>query len=187
MSVSPPDLRGQWTVSDLENLPDDGFTYELVDGHLVVTPPPTQQHQLIGDALREVLAVAAPPGWRCSKEFPIVFAEDTWRQPDVVVFRTPPLHPRPDERNPVGPEDIGLVAEVVSPSTRRTDRFAKPGEYADAGIGLYWRLETEPELVLYVQTLEVDGIYGRPVEIRGSGEAATPWGALRVVLSELTP
>ncbi|MEH0984221.1 Uma2 family endonuclease [Micromonospora sp. CPCC 205556] len=34
--------------------------------------------------------------------------------------------------------------EVVSPGTRRTDRFAKPGEYAAAGIPFYWRVEQDP-------------------------------------------
>ncbi|MDP9466698.1 MAG: Uma2 family endonuclease [Actinomycetota bacterium] len=28
----------------------------------------------------------------------------------------------------------------MSPSSRETDRFAKPGEYAEAGIPLFWRL-----------------------------------------------
>ena len=184
MSVSPPDLRGQWLVSDLDKLPDDEFRYELVDGHLIVTPPATQQHQDHGGSLRDLLAAAAPEGWRCRTEFPVIFAEDTLRQPDVVVFRWPLAHPREDARNPVGPADIGLVVEVVSPTTRRTDRFAKPGEYADAGIGIYWRLETDPELVLHVQTLEGSS-YGRPTEIRGTGTAATPWGQVEVDLGAL--
>ena len=34
--------------------------------------------------------------------------------------------------------------EIVSPGTRRFDRFAKPGEYAAAGIPFYWRIEQDP-------------------------------------------
>ncbi|MFF5057209.1 Uma2 family endonuclease [Micromonospora sp. NPDC000663] len=34
--------------------------------------------------------------------------------------------------------------EIVSPGTRRIDRFAKPGEYAAAGIPYYWRIEQDP-------------------------------------------
>ncbi len=147
MPVSPPDLHRGWTVDDLGSLPDDGQRYELVDGGLVVTPPPTQRHQMLGDDLREQLLAAAPSWWRARLEFPLPFAADTQRIPDVVVHRWPLQHRRDDERNPVGPADVGLIVEVGSASTRRTDRFAKPGECAEAGIGLFWRLETEPDLV----------------------------------------
>ena len=41
MPLPPPDLHRGWTLEDLATLPDDGQRYELVDGGLVVTPPPT--------------------------------------------------------------------------------------------------------------------------------------------------
>jgi Uma2 family endonuclease len=147
--VQTPDVHRGWTVADLDDLPDDGQRYELVDGSLVVTPPPTQRHQLLASDLRDRLRAAGPQGWRVQQEFPLPFAEDTQRTPDVVVHRWPPRQPRDDPRNPVGPSDVALVVEVVSPRTRRTDRFAKPGEYAEAGIAMFWRLETEPDLVLH--------------------------------------
>lgn len=183
-SVTSPDVRRDWTLRDLEGLPEDGLRYELVDGGLVVTPAPTQGHQELANALRELLQAAAPPGWRCRVEFPLPFADDTQRIPDVVVYRWPLQHPRPDSRNPVGPADVGMLVEVVSQRTRRTDRFAKSGEYAEAGIGLYWRLETEGELVLH--TFALQGATYRPVgEIRQSGRARAPWGEVDVDLSAL--
>jgi Uma2 family endonuclease len=39
---------------------------------------------------------------------------------------------------------VVLAVELVSPGTRRVDRFAKPGEYAAAGIRYYWRVEQDP-------------------------------------------
>jgi hypothetical protein len=30
-----------WTFADLEELPDDGYRYEIIDGSLHVSPPPT--------------------------------------------------------------------------------------------------------------------------------------------------
>ncbi len=184
MSLSPPDLERGWTLADLETLPDDGQRYELVDGGLVVTPAPTQRHQDHGDDLSEQLKAAAPTGWRVRTEYPLPFAEDTQRIPDVVVYRWPLTQPRADARNPLGPADVGLLVEVVSPRTRRTDRFAKPGEYADAGIGLFWRLETEPELVLHTFTLEGSS-YQPDVQIRANGIAQVPWGELAIDLNTL--
>jgi Uma2 family endonuclease len=184
MPVSPPDVHRGWTVHDLERLPDDGQRYELVDGGLVVTPPSSQRHQDLAHDLRDRLQAAAPDGWRVRLEFPIPFDEDTQRVPDLVVHRWPLRHPRVDERNRVGPADVGLVVEVVSPSTRRTDRFAKPGEYAEAGIGLFWRLETEPALVLHPFVLGRAG-YEALEPVGEQGSAPVPWGSLVLDLRTL--
>lgn len=184
MSLSPPDIGRGWTLADLGDLPDDAQRYELVDGGLVVTPAPSQHHQDLGNDICELLRSAAPPGWRVRTEYLLPFAQDTQRIPDVVVFRWPLQQPRDDTHSPLGPPDVGLIVEVVSPSTRRTDRFAKPGEYADAGIGLFWRLETEPELVLH--TFALHGSSYEPVtQIRGSGSARVPWGELAIDLTML--
>jgi Uma2 family endonuclease len=184
MSISPPDLHGGWTLHDLDSLPDDGQRYELVDGGLLVTPPATQRHQNLASDLRDRLQAAAPPGWRVRQEFPLPFAQDTQRIPDVVVHRWPLQHPRDDDRNPVGPADVELILEVVSPTTWRTDRFAKPGEYAEAGIGLFWRLECEPVLVLHPFVLGSAGY--EPLDpVHGQGNVPVPWGSLAVDLMTL--
>ncbi len=179
MSVAPHGRPDGWTLADLDDLPDDGLRYELVDGGLVVTPPPTQQHQARGAALVELLRGSAPPGWRCNVEWPLPLAADTQRLADVAVYRWPPEHPRPDPRSPVGPRDVGLVVEVVSPGSRRTDRYAKPGDYAEAGIALFWRLETEPDLVLLAFVLAA-GHYREAACVTSRGPAPTPWGEVVV-------
>lgn len=177
MSLPPPHIHRGWSLADLPGLPDEGQRYELVDGGLVVTPPATQRHQDVASDVRDRLAAAAGPGWRVRYEYALPFADDTQRVPDVVVFRWPLEHPRVDARNPLGPADVGLIVEVVSPRTLRTDRFAKPGEYAEAGIPLFWRLETDPELVLHAFALR-DARYEPTAEIRGRGAVAVPWGQL---------
>jgi hypothetical protein len=44
MPVMPHEFR-DWTVDDLDLLPDDGLQYELLDGLLLVSPSPTKRHQ----------------------------------------------------------------------------------------------------------------------------------------------
>ena len=44
MTVMPRESR-DWTVDDLDLLPDDGLQYELLDGLLLVPPAPIPVHQ----------------------------------------------------------------------------------------------------------------------------------------------
>lgn len=172
------------TLADLDDLPDDSCRYELVDGSLVVSPPVPQDHQEAANNLRDLLAAAAPEGWRCRVEYPLAFSDDTLRVPDVLVYRWPLLHPRADARSPVGPQDVGLLVEVVSASSRKTDRFAKPGEYAEAGIPLYWRLETENGYSLHTFVND-GGVYAAGPIVTGTGRVPAPWGEVLVDLSAL--
>ena len=175
---------GGWRFDQLDGLPDDGRRYEVVDGLLVVSPPPTVWHQVVGAGLLCQLSAQAPSDWWVLHELGLPLGTDG-RVPDlsVVSARAPagPSAPLP------GPEHVGLVVEVVSRSSRKTDRFAKPGEYAEAGIPLFWRVETEPELLLvahqrsgeaYEQVAVIDGG-------DGAGPAPAPWGPVHVDLASL--
>lgn len=175
------DHRGPWRFEELADLPEDDQRYEVVDGRLVVTPPPSQRHQLIGAELLFQLRSQAPPAWRVCYEFALPMGTDG-RVPDLAVVRSDAdvSGPRP---YPVGPEAFGLVVEVVSPSSRKTDRFAKPGEYAEAGIPLFWRVETEPAVVVHAHELR-DGVYVEVARIDGEGDVPVPWGVLRVVVPQ---
>jgi Uma2 family endonuclease len=57
------------------------------------------------------------------------------------------------------PEDIMLAVEVVSPHSGTRDRLHKPGEYAEAGIPHYWRVEIRPGLVVHTYRLGETGPY----------------------------
>jgi len=180
--MSVPDLARTWALADLDQLPDDGARYELVDGNLVVTPP-TQRHTWWADALAAQLRTAAPAGWRVVTELRLPLGADL-RIPDIVVHRWPLRAPTADPANPLGPGDVGLLVEVVSPRTRKTDRFLKPAEYAAEQIPLFWRLETEPTLVLHPYVLR-DGSYVPLSLITGRGAVPTPWGDAPVDLTTL--
>jgi Uma2 family endonuclease len=44
-------------------------------------------------------------------------------------------------------QTLHLVAEVLSPSTARADRFIKRLRYREAGVPLYWVIDGEERLV----------------------------------------
>ncbi|WDZ84256.1 Uma2 family endonuclease [Micromonospora cathayae] len=132
--------RADYTLADLIALPDDAPRVELVDGVIQVTPSPTVGHQSISSLLWMWLHAHAPDHLRATQAVGVALNHNTSRQPDVLLCRT---DVSPD-RSLLRPEDVVLAVEVVSPGTRRIDRFAKPGEYAAAGIPFYWRVEQDP-------------------------------------------
>src|SRR5947207_146947 len=46
-TMAMPNTARAWTLEELHRLPDDGNKYELVEGDLFVTPPPSEDHETI--------------------------------------------------------------------------------------------------------------------------------------------
>src|SRR5664280_2972289 len=54
---------GAWTLDDLAQLPDDGRRYEIIDGSLLVSPPPSNYHQgLAFDSVARLVSHRHPLG-----------------------------------------------------------------------------------------------------------------------------
>ena len=147
MSVPLLSKQDEWTVEDLVALPDDGRRYEIVDGSLVVSPAPGIRHEVVVEAVKQVLRQSLPPGLRLLGTINIAFGRNV-RIPDVVVVREE-LVTR--DVLAASPEDVVLAVEVVSPSSVTTDRVTKPTQYAAVGIDHYWRVEPSegPLLAVY--------------------------------------
>lgn len=121
------------TRVDLEQVPDDGHRYELVDGALVVTPAPRPRHQFVVTNLLVLLSAACPDDMRVVPgPLDVTLADDTVLQPDLLVARRDDF----TERDlPVAPL---LAVEVLSPSTRLIDLNLKRARYQAAGCPSYW-------------------------------------------------
>lgn len=134
----------RWSEADLERLPDDGHRYEIIDGNLIVSPPPTARHQAISLNLILILRDAAPEGWRVSYEVGIRVPHGNLIC-DVAV-----LHPDVDiDVSRQEPGDVGLVVEIASPSTEIRDQGDKLIAYAEAGIPAYWRVGRDGVVTAY--------------------------------------
>jgi Uma2 family endonuclease len=145
MTVMPRDSY-DWTVDDLDQLPDDGLQYELLDGMLLVTPAPIPDHQRFARGIFLVLHEACP-----YERFEVFFAPIDWQpdlrtslQPDVLVV----AKDRIGAKNITEP--LALAVEVLSPSTRRKDMVLKRSKYQDAGVACYWIVDpTGPAVTAY--------------------------------------
>jgi Uma2 family endonuclease len=152
---------GPWTEGDLATLPDDGQRYELLEGVLLVSPSPSGRHQLVSLELAQQLKAACPPGLVVVEALGVRLPADTVFIPDVIVA----------DRGAVlgahgGIVDVGaarLVSEIVSPSSRTSDRLTKPALLAEAGLPFYWRVELDSEPTVFLYRLEKGGYveYGR--------------------------
>lgn len=146
-SAQPPDLPEFHTadmVRALINETRPSPRYETVYGELLVTPAPAPPHQLVVGRLFRLLAsyvemaashlhlIASP-------------ADVSWGRSDVLV--QPDLFVVPIEEARAMRWDaitrLHLAIEVVSPSSRRADRYTKRRLYQDMGTPAYWLIDVE--------------------------------------------
>jgi Uma2 family endonuclease len=135
-----------WTT---DTLPDTEFRYELVDGALLVTPPPELTHVVIANRLGHRLRTSLSDDWEVVTDPGVYFDLRNYREPDMVVFRRAVI-----STGRLSPSDVLLAVEVMSSGSGATDRIAKPAQYAAAGIAHFWRIEQDP---LVLVTHELDG------------------------------
>ncbi|MEH1168823.1 Uma2 family endonuclease [Micromonospora sp. CPCC 205539] len=186
-----PDLMRQqqadYTVADLLDLPDDAPRVELVDGVIQVTPSPTLGHQDISLLLAHWLLQHVPADLRVVQAIGVGLSSNTSRQPDVLLRRASVA----STRSKLRAEDVVLAVEIVSPGTRRIDRFAKPGEYAAAGIPYYWRIEQDPVHVYAYRIGDRVGPGGeRQYELITDGADVIELGEpfdIKLPIAEITP
>ena len=164
---------GPWTEDDWLAIPETPARIELASGVLVVNALPSPQHQRLARRLGNVIEEACPTlDWEVFDGLNVRLWEDHARIPDVVVARngvTPRIVPV---------ADILMLVEVTSPSNFRQDRVVKHGEYAEAGVSFYLRVD----LHLGVDALEasayelVDGAYREyATSVDGVLRLERPW------------
>jgi Uma2 family endonuclease len=135
-----------WTADMARRLPEDGNRYEVVYGELLVTPAPRLWHQQLVSRLHVALAnylEVHRAGVVLTSPADISWGTDMLVQPDV--FVVPVEQARMLEWSAV--RDLLLVAEVLSPSTPRHDRFTKRRRYQEARVPSYWIVDGEARQV----------------------------------------
>ncbi len=171
-----------WTYDQVKEL-DLPCDWELLGGKIVVRGAPKWWHNLVRDELYFRLRSVRPEGYMINCEQTIMYNENNVPKPDIVVFDKRGLDVATADCIPAG--NVVLAIEVVSPGSCTEDRFFKPGMYAQAGIGHYWRVERgegdvpevhecwrhkeagfyipSPECPVHIDTLKTDVPF--PVEI----------------------
>lgn len=148
--------QGQWSEDDYFALPDSNHIVELSEGVLIMPPPPTDFHQGVNGKFYIYLdrfVSQQKLGIVRIAPLPVRLWEGKIREPDVLFLANEHKERRGEQF--YGPPD--LVMEVISPSTRKTDRRDKYQEYAQAGVSEYWLIDPRAKTV-EVYFLE-EGVY----------------------------
>ena len=130
----------RWTRTDIDRMPEDGNRYEVVDGALFVSPPPSPEHEGIIYELAALLdafvrrnAIGAVLSGK-----PAVVYGDSYVEPDIVGCERPRPFPKKWDDMP----RPFLLVEVISPTSWRRDRVFKHTLYTRERVE-YWIVDPE--------------------------------------------
>jgi Uma2 family endonuclease len=162
------------TTEDLIALPDDGNTYELIEGELIVSRNPTLTHQRVlinlATAIKNYLdrnplgEVFPTPG--------VIFDRYNSVIPDLV-FLTKEQLERVGAQAHIH-EAPALVVEIVSPGREnaRRDRVVKLQVYGKFGVGEYWVVDPEARSLEIFRLTE--GALAHVATLGGDEEITSP-------------
>ena len=173
---------GGATLADLESMPtNDGKRYELVDGHIVVSPWPSH-YGGVSFHLGPILAHAVPPGHASYRLCRLDLSEDERIYPDLMVAP----HSSVGDQGVHSP--VLLIVEVLC-GLSEEDMARKRAAYAAAEVPAYWLIDAEKPLatclkleggqyVTYAEgpVVEVDWPLAVTVDV---ADVARPQGASR--------
>jgi Uma2 family endonuclease len=144
---SPKARTRRWTFAELAaELPESNQPTELWDGELVMSPAPSFFHQeIVCRFFKELDAWVTEhhAGKVTFAPLDMVLAPRRSVQPDVMFISN-------ERRGIIGDRVTGaadLVAEVISPESRRRDRFDKRDLYEQHGVKEYWLIDPEAQTV----------------------------------------
>jgi Uma2 family endonuclease len=129
------------TWDDIQHLPESAGRTEIVDGDLVVSPPPSYDHQRIVTALTAIIYPFVKHrrlGEFYGAPVHIVLAAHVNYEPDLCFVASKNLR-RLQSPLIVGPPD--LIIEVISEGSRSHDTVVKFRDYERFGVAEYWLVD----------------------------------------------
>jgi Uma2 family endonuclease len=127
---------------------------ELVEGRVVVSPSPVPDHNHAAFRAAVQLEPQLPSELEVLLDLDVNLelappdAPGFTRRPDLIVVRRSARERVRREGGIIRAAEVVVVAELVSPGSRRTDHVAKRADYADAGIPHYWIVDLDEPVSL---------------------------------------
>ncbi len=137
----------KYTYEELQQFPEDGHRYEIIDGDLLVTPSPVTHHQRVLRALFRAVdahVVKLSLGEVFFAPLDVYFSEQTVVEPDLI-YVSRARQGQVKAKYIQGAPD--LAVEILSPSSIQNDRKRKFDAYARYGIPHYWIVDPDARTV----------------------------------------
>lgn len=134
---------------------EEGYFYELINGHIVQKRTPTPSHQKIVTDLTTIIDTFTTKkqlGDCYVSPLDVFFDKYNNTQPDVLFIKKDRLFIVTND-GIMGQPD--LIVEVLSPSTYRNDRTVKKDLYCQFGVPEYWIVDLKNQAI-EVYSLEND-------------------------------
>lgn len=123
------------TAAEYFQQPETNKLVELLDGEIVMSPPPVPNHQRTVYRSAKVIESLIPNGEVFIAPVAVQFDDLNVPEPDVV-WVAEDSKCIVGEKSLIGPPD--LIVEVLSPGTTRQDRKQKFALYERHGVREYW-------------------------------------------------
>jgi Uma2 family endonuclease len=161
VAVESKPIRKVWTDEEIMRLPDNGYSYEVVDGELVMSPKNNLQH---GDLCAEILMRMRAHAKK--HKMGRVFDSNTgyWminrnlRAPDVSFISIGRLPGRAIKEFMRGAPD--LVVEVLSPTNTRSEMDKRLRDFFVSGTKLVWIIDPDERFAEVCRSLTDRKIVG---------------------------
>ncbi|GAB5519144.1 MAG: Uma2 family endonuclease [Rhodothermales bacterium] len=166
LTLDPP----THTIADYKAL-EEGAPYQLIDGELVMSPPPTYIHQKVVWRLGNRLYAYAEThdlGEVAGSPVDIYLSDAQVYQPDVIIIRKSRTGIIAEENVQGAPD---LVVEVLSPATGYYDLTKKRRVYEQAGVREYWLVDPIEHTVTILA--EAGGHYHEHQRLEDAGTATS--------------
>ena len=134
------------TVAEYLALPETNRLIELLDGEIIVHPPPSDPHQKVSLALTRFLLESAPEGTIRVAPIGLYVDDHNYVEPDLfwvsaentrcVLIDNQYWHGGPD-----------LVIEILSSSTAYHDNEIKYALYQQIGVREYWIVDPDVQTI----------------------------------------
>ncbi len=127
-----------FTYQDYQNLPDDDFRYQLIEGELVMAPAPKIVHQMVKREIEFNLNNFIKDkkiGELLDAPCDVYFDEHNVFQPDILFISKEKLDIITEDNIKGAPD---LIVEILSPSSAYYDLIVKKEIYEKSGVKEYW-------------------------------------------------
>jgi Uma2 family endonuclease len=176
MAVALERTRRLFNVAEYERMAEVGILapherIELIRGEIVEMSPIGARHIAFVTNLTHLLVRSFDGRALVSVQSPVIVADDSMPQPDLVLLRLRQPSSPPYKVSRPRQDDVQLLIEVAE-SSLRYDRSVKLRLYAEVGVPEYWVVDCEAEAIEVYSSPSADGY--RSVVRRTGGESVSP-------------